>query len=51
MNCTKCEVELSEENLGCDGGTTCKECHGSEKKEECCGGEEKGCGCNCNCGE
>lgn len=35
MKCEKCEVELNEENICCEGGTCCKTC-----EPEC----KKGCG-------
>lgn len=48
MNCTKCDVELNEENTCCEGDTYCKgccKCEEDEKKDDC---EDGGC-CGCSC--
>lgn len=45
MECSKCKVEITEENKCCDGGTRCKTCCDckEETKESC-----SGCDCHCN---
>lgn len=47
MNCSKCDLELNEENICCEGGNHCKvccKCEEDQKKDEY---EEGYCGCSC----
>ena len=42
MECTKCKVEINEENKCCDDGNCCKTCCDCKEGEE---GKCEGCGC------
>ena len=41
MECSKCKMQLNDENRCCEGGTCCK---------ECCDCKDGKCETGCNCG-